>query len=531
MRLFIPTISLISGIRLYESPIKLMLCSILFLTFSSFLCTIKKFSPSFAENLRTYIKRALTCSLFFIIGIILFHIRCKPKLSQSAYCVFKNVTMTVQATSIIPKSSSPYSFSGYGIITDAPTNLKQSIGNRAFFSVKASACESIPLIGQKFTIKCNCSATKPDSKSWFFKYLHSSRISWSLSKCHLIELHDDFSKMPKIYDYLRNKFIKTLAIGSDNYTDEAGILKGMLTGFKDSIPNKNSSILHDLGLGHLFAVSGIHIGIIAVTLNFVLSMVLIPKKFRGIIVIITIFFYVHAIGAPPSAKRAMTMFAFYLFCSSVGRSPNVLSALTNSALLYVLIDPFVVFNISFLLSYSVVCGIILIGTPLENFLKRKILNTYGLKISAFEKKDIILFHVKKHAISAFAIASSAYLSGMLFSIETFNTLTLLTIPVGILAIPIASCAIILGTISLIFGLVNIDFMCLILNKIAFNIIKFMNIILQLAHSDWCCIKDVHLPFFSGATLTSVLLVTSYTLLSYLHSNRHKKQVPDKLLAI
>ena len=342
---------------------------------------------------------------------------------------------------------------------------------------------------------------------------------------------DDFSKMPKIYDYLRNKFIKTLAIGSDNYTDEAGILKGMLTGFKDSIPNKNSSILHDLGLGHLFAVSGIHIGIIAVTLNFVLSMVLIPKKFRGIIVIITIFFYVHAIGAPPSAKRAMTMFAFYLFCSSVGRSPNVLSALTNSALLYVLIDPFVVFNISFLLSYSVVCGIILIGTPLENFLKRKILNTYGLKISAFEKKDIILFHVKKHAISAFAIASSAYLSGMLFSIETFNTLTLLTIPVGILAIPIASCAIILGTISLIFGLVNIDFMCLILNKIAFNIIKFMNIILQLAHSDWCCIKDVHLPFFSGATLTSVLLVTSYTLLSYLHSNRHKKQVPDKLLAI
>ena len=60
--------------------------------------------------------------------------------------------MAVETASIILKSSSTYSFSGYGIITDVPTKLKQSIGNRSFFSVKTSAHESISLIGLKFTI-------------------------------------------------------------------------------------------------------------------------------------------------------------------------------------------------------------------------------------------------------------------------------------------------------------------------------------------------------------------------------------------
>jgi predicted membrane metal-binding protein len=103
-------------------------------------------------------------------------------------------------------------------------------------------------------------------------------------------------------------------------------------------------------------------------------------------------FFIHA-----SINHGNILFYFILFYVILtARKPTILSVLTNSVLLYEVYDPFVVFNISFLLSYAVVAEIILIGTLLKNFLSCIFLNLHSLKFENYPLINRVSFRLKSH---------------------------------------------------------------------------------------------------------------------------------------
>jgi competence protein ComEC len=288
----------------------------------------------------------------------------------------------------------------------------------------------------------------------------------------------------------------------------------MLTGYKQEIDVSARGVFYDLGIAHLFAVSGIHIGIIAKTIDFFLKIICMPKRFRVFPVLILLTFYVNAIGCSPSSLRALMMVAFYYISSLLGRKPTVLAALTNSALLHVLYDPFVVFNISFLLSYAVVAGMILMGLPLQGILSNIFLNLHGLKLESYPWIDRFLFWTKKFLITSFSISLAACLVSLPLSIDHFGTMSLLTVPVNMFVVPIATCAIVTGAMTLFFGLLGLWPICACLNKISCFLIHIFYILTKSFYYDCCCYRNMTICCISGAAWTMLILTCAHLIVGH-----------------
>lgn len=142
-----------------------------------------------------------------------------------------------------------------------------------------------------------------------------------------------------------------------------------------------SHILRDpfnkTGLGHVLAVSGLHIGLVAWVAFFLFKRVLsrsyalaLKTDVRKLAAILTCFpvaGYTFLAGFQVSSQRAMIMVLVFLWSFIIQREKEVWSTLALAGLLVLAIDPHALFSISFQLSFSAVIGILWL-TPA--FLKR-----------------------------------------------------------------------------------------------------------------------------------------------------------------
>jgi competence protein ComEC len=283
----------------------------------------------------------------------------------------------------------------------------------------------------------------------------------------------------------------------------------MMTGAKQHVDGRARRMFSDLGIAHLFAVSGIHIGIIAATVDFILRIFCVGKRLRILPTLAITAFYVNAIGCSPSSVRAALMVAFYHAATLLGRKPNVLAALSNGALLHVLYDPFVAFSVSFLLSYSVVAGIVLLGSPLKNFLASICLRLHGLKLESLSFAARLAFNVKRILIESFSISLGAYLVSLPLSIEHFGTLPLLTIPINMFVVPIATWTIVVGAITVFCGLLCLWPLCAALNKISCVLTHLFHLLSQCIYYEPACLRNVSLDPIGGGAITMALLLCAY----------------------
>ncbi|MDR1891137.1 MAG: ComEC/Rec2 family competence protein [Puniceicoccales bacterium] len=506
--LFLPLLFFIAGIRVskFAFVISILIASVVFsillrLYFLHFRSNIGRyFNP--LRNIIVLLALSMLC------GVMYFKFRCESKIFPSRHWQ-RNVTLTLKADTIVIKNKGHGIFYGYGVIDNVSKSYELK-GGRIFFAVECTNGTPIPFRGQKFKIQGNLKYVKENSNWWFFKHLKRMHVDWMLSDGCLLSWESKASPWQVFFRKIFDRFLHTISIGVENKEIEHGIMSGMLTGYKQGIDKPSRVLFNDLGISHLFAVSGIHIGILAVTIDFFLKIICIPKKFRVLPILILLVSYVSAIGCSPSSVRALTMVAFYFMSSLLGRKPTVLSALTNSALLHVLCDPFVVFNISFLLSYAVVAGIILIGIPLKNFLSHIFLNLHGLKFESYPLIDRVSFRLKKSLIASFSISFAAYFVSLPISLDHFGVLSLLTIPANMFIVPLATLAIIIGAITLFFGLWKIWPLCAILNNISCGLIYIFRLLAHAVHCDACCYRNITIQFIGGASLTMLILVGAYT---------------------
>lgn len=399
-------------------------------------------------------------------------------------------------------------FYGYGVIDDGPDAHRMK-GERIFFAVECANGVPIPFRGQKFKIYGKLKYVRENSSWWFFKHLKNMRVRWMISDGCLLSLESKASPWQVFFRKIFDGFLHTIAIGVEDREIERGIMAGMLTGHRQGIDKPSQALFNGLGISHLFAVSGIHMGILAATIDFFLKVMCVSKRFRTIPVLILLTFYVNAIGCSPSSVRALSMVAFYYISSLLGRRPIVLSALTNSALFHVLYDPFVVFNISFLLSYAVVAGIVLIGAPLKNFLSHIFLNLHGLKFESYPPIDRILFRLKKLLITSFSISFAAYFVSLPISIDHFGSIALLTIPANMVIVPLATMAIIIGAVTLFFGLWKVWALCSLLNSISCRLIYIFRLLAHVMYNDSCHLRNITIHYVGGASLTMLILAGAY----------------------
>lgn len=153
-------------------------------------------------------------------------------------------------------------------------------------------------------------------------------------------------------------------------SDTAAICYAMLTGNSQNIDDDTLQNFRYGGIAHIFAVSGLHVGIIFGILSFLCKKLKINKYVSATICIFAVFFYSAVCGFTLSSVRAATMCAVSIICKLFYQKSDRLNTLAFAATAILLITPLSLFSAGFQLSFCAVGGISVISKTIERLLKK-----------------------------------------------------------------------------------------------------------------------------------------------------------------
>ncbi|MDC0157441.1 ComEC/Rec2 family competence protein [Verrucomicrobia bacterium] len=203
-------------------------------------------------------------------------------------------------------------------------------------------------------------------------------------------------------------------IKNDEHTTKEyqGFICAFLFGEKEFMTERQDSLFRNIGTMHIFAVSGLHIGIAFLILYQCLKATLRQKQLYLPITLIILFCYVSLIGFPPSACRAYLMVFFWQISILLCRKRNSFSILGWTALLLLLIDHSLLFSTGFQLSFTVVMAILWVLPKQGN-----------------KKSFVNLFKI------SFIVSYTSFCSSIIIIIDRFNYINPLSIIVNGLLMP------------------------------------------------------------------------------------------------
>ncbi|MDE7214961.1 MAG: ComEC/Rec2 family competence protein, partial [Clostridia bacterium] len=153
-------------------------------------------------------------------------------------------------------------------------------------------------------------------------------------------------------------------------SDTAAICYAMLTGNSQSVEENAMQAFRYGGIAHVFAVSGLHIGIIFGIIGFLCKKLKFNKYVSAAICIFAVFFYSAVCGFTLSSVRAAIMCAVAIICKLLYQKYDALNSLAFAAAAILLITPLSLFSVGFQLSFCAVGGIAVISKTFERLLKK-----------------------------------------------------------------------------------------------------------------------------------------------------------------
>ncbi|MDX1761714.1 MAG: ComEC/Rec2 family competence protein [Christiangramia sp.] len=210
----------------------------------------------------------------------------------------------------------------------------------------------------------------------YAKYLKQLRIERQIeadaSKIKIIgESNDIFSFSWQIKERIIS------ALKEHNFTrDELAVFQALILGQRRDISDKLYKDYAAAGTIHILAISGLHIGILLLMLNFLLK----PmermrhgKLLKSILIIFLLWSFAFLTGLSASVIRAVCMFSFIAVGMQMNRKTSSLNSVFLSLFFLLLINPYFLFQVGFQLSYLAVLSIILFQPVIYNLIPTKTL--------------------------------------------------------------------------------------------------------------------------------------------------------------
>lgn len=138
----------------------------------------------------------------------------------------------------------------------------------------------------------------------------------------------------------------------------AAVLKGIFLGDKTDIPKQIIDQFRNSGLSHVMAVSGLHLTILVMLLGILLKRL--PKLLKNGILVLAVVCFAFITGFTASVVRASVMLIMLMAADTFYREGDSLTNLSLIGLVMLISNPNVIYDASFVLSYSSTLGIICI---------------------------------------------------------------------------------------------------------------------------------------------------------------------------
>jgi competence protein ComEC len=156
---------------------------------------------------------------------------------------------------------------------------------------------------------------------------------------------------------------------------EFEILSALTLGYKKSMDPEIKQVFAATGASHVLAVSGLHVGIVYLVFNLLFGFMRKGRYTRVLFVLLAIsFLWVFAFitGLSPSVQRSALMFTIVLAGENLRRPANIYNTLTASFFILTVINPAIIFDVGFQLSYAAVFGIVYFQPRLSSLFTSKV---------------------------------------------------------------------------------------------------------------------------------------------------------------
>ena len=166
----------------------------------------------------------------------------------------------------------------------------------------------------------------------------------------------------KIKNALMDYREKMLSLFRSKMSRKTGnFLGAMVFGEKRGFDPDMKTELYRSGVGHVMAVSGIHVSVIAVMLMAVLSRLRLGRILPFILMNVLLIIFITMAEWPASAVRALVMIDFVYSARIFRRQSDIFNSLAGAVLAICIADPFAVYSSGFFLSVTATFGIGVFG--------------------------------------------------------------------------------------------------------------------------------------------------------------------------
>ncbi len=217
----------------------------------------------------------------------------------------------------------------------------------------------------------------------------------------------------------------------------AALYRALILGERQTVTRELRECFNQTGLGHILAVSGLHIGLVAWVAFFLFKWVLYRSyslvlridvmKAAAILTCLPVIAYTFLAGFQVSSQRAMIMVLAFLWSLILGRQKEVWSTLALAGLLILALNPHAIFTMSFQLSFSAVIGILWL-TPL-------VMDKIPLKHKT-QRDEPVLNRIFYYFVGLATVSVSASLFLLPLMAFFFHRIPLATIPANITVTPV-----------------------------------------------------------------------------------------------
>lgn len=377
--------------------------------------------------------------------------------------------------------------SGLGrvVAADSPSRLRR--GDRIYFRITLPEDRSFELLrGSEIRAVGLIDAIEPGVEARSFEaYLLDTGVYHRFTRTRALEQVAPPSRFEYFCQSMNERFESFLRLGAPDHGGYERIYVAMLLGKKAELTAEQSERFRLSGTMHFFAISGLHIGVIATVIAQALLLLRVPSKVAPFIGLPLLYLYVEITGAPPSAVRAFLMALFFWLSFALSRQRSPLAALLASAIFVLIVAPGQLWSLGFQLSYTVVLSILLFGLPLYERA-----TAYLTPFSYLPKDDWALWQrVYARALEATllvcSVSFSAWLASAPLSAAFFGYFSPAAILLNVVLVNLVALAIIAGVLSLVLALLGAGFAAAFINHAAWLSIGLM---------DGLVSGSIHVPF-------------------------------------
>jgi ComEC/Rec2-related protein len=250
---------------------------------------------------------------------------------------------------------------------------------------------------------------------------------------------------------VRRRAAAWLRLGVESFPQQTQLLHAMLLGYRQAIPSDLYQMFIRTGTLHIFAISGQHAVILGAIFIAGLKIFGVTRPRWGLLLLPALFLYIYTTGLQPSALRALAMAGVFFAAPLAGRRPDAASSIALATILLLAFQPANIGDPGFLLSFVVVCGLIIVN----GWAMRQV---NGFRLAGWDTplKQLSGVHPVAALLRSIGLLMLTSLAAWLFSAPIsawfFNTLSPAALIGNLAVIPLTFMVMLAGCLALLSGM-------------------------------------------------------------------------------